>query len=116
MKHYATLLICIWLTAVSNTSIAQASTIKERIPKWMSNKGFWVIESNIATPKQAIVYFYNNDKTLVYKEAITAVRININRKKVCKRLEAVLTQTVEDFEKEKVLKENNQLVLNALHH
>jgi hypothetical protein len=72
------------------------------------SKGFWVVESNIHTPKHCIVYFYNEEKELIYKESVTGKRININRKKVCRELNTVLEQSLLSWEKEKVLKENQQ--------
>jgi hypothetical protein len=70
--------------------------------------GFWVIESNKHSPKNSIVYFYNEDKELVYKESITGKRININRKKTRKQLNGVLEQCLLSWKKERTIKENQQ--------
>jgi hypothetical protein len=85
-----------------------------KAPKWLSGKGFWNIESNIKTPRTNTIYFYNNNKELVYKETVTNKRVNINRKKVCKKLEAVLIQAVTAWEKQNVLGENEALVARRL--
>lgn len=34
-------------------------------PEWVSEKGWWMVESNIHSPKQHTVYFYNNVGVLV---------------------------------------------------
>jgi hypothetical protein len=70
--------------------------------------GFWQIESNIHSPKNSIVYFYNEDKELMYKESITGRRININRKKIRNQLNTVLEQSLLSWEREKIMKENQQ--------
>ena len=51
-------------------TIALAQDHARVSPDWVSEKGWWVVESNIHTPKQHVIYFYNNDRVLVYKEKI----------------------------------------------
>lgn len=82
-----------------------------KTPKWLCEKGFWVIQSNIKTPKSATIFFYTNDQELVYKEQITGKRINPERIKTRKRLEAVLSASIVAWEKDGVVKENQQLVM-----
>lgn len=77
-------------------------------------KGFWVIQSNIHSPKTSTVYFYNNHQELIYKELVTGKRININRKKIRIQLNNVLEQSVLSWEKEKVAKENQQWLATKL--
>lgn len=83
-------------------------------PEWVSAKGWWVVESNIHTPKVNIIYFYNNDGVLVYKEKIEGLRINPSKKAIRMRLKQVLESAVVTWEKEHQLKENESLVLNCL--
>jgi hypothetical protein len=77
----------------------------------MSGKGYWVIQNNLRTPKNSIIFFYTNQHELVYREAITGKRINTERIKTRKRLEAVLEQAVTAFQKEGMVKENQQMVI-----
>ena len=93
-------------------SLVKAQSAKT--PKWVPDKGFWVVVSNQKTPKNATVYFYNNDKELIYKELVTGKRINIKRPKICMRLKAVLEQSLVSWEKEKIMKENQQWVASKL--
>jgi hypothetical protein len=62
------------------------------IPSWVSDRGYWVVENSHAD--SSIVYFYNNDNQLLYKEAIKG-RLNADRKKtklwLTKQLEQVVT-------------------------
>jgi len=83
-------------------------------PEWVSEKGWWVVESNIHAPKQHIVYFYNNDGVLVYKEKIEGLRINPSKKITKMQLKQVLETTVLAWEKQHRLKENEALVVNSL--
>jgi hypothetical protein len=83
-------------------------------PAWVSEKGWWVVESNIHTPRQHIVYFYNNDGVLVYKEKIEGVRINPTKRNTRMLLKQVLESSVLAWENQHRQKENEALVINAL--
>lgn len=60
---------------------------RPKFPGWVSDKGYWVVESNINTPLNHIISFYNNDNELLYKETLIGVKMKL--KKVLKP--AVLT-------------------------
>jgi hypothetical protein len=96
-------LICLYTAPIN----AQSS----KAPRWMCGKGYWVIQSNLYTPKESIIYFYTNQHQLVYKETICGKRINPERTKTRKHLEAVLSQAVTAWQKEGVAKENQQMVV-----
>src|SRR3954465_12832593 len=83
-------------------------------PQGVSEKGWWVIESNIHTPKKSIVYFYNNEGVLVYKERIEGIRINPSRKTTRLQLKQVLESSVVTWEQQHTLTEDKQLVANSL--
>jgi len=85
------LITCItfWL---SSTVLAQQEEEKAPAPKWISDKGYWVVESNKKTPKEATVFFYNNDHNLVYKEEIKGQKLKLNKKKTMIRLKSVLEE------------------------
>lgn len=83
-------------------------------PPWVSEKGWWVVESNIHAPKQHIVYFYNNDRVLVYKEKIEGFRLNPAKRNTKMLLKRVLESSVLAWENQHRPKENEALVINAL--
>jgi hypothetical protein len=83
-------------------------------PKWVSDKGWWVVESNIHSPKQHIVYFYNNDGILVYKEKIDGLRLNPAKRAIKMDLKQVLETSVLAWEKQHQLKENESLVVSRI--
>ncbi len=66
---------------------------------WISAKGYWVVESNKKTPKNATVYFYNNDHVLVYQEAIQNQKLRLNKKKTLYRLKAALEEAIANQQK-----------------
>jgi hypothetical protein len=102
------------LSLISFCSFAQdnASPVS---PRWISDKGYWVIESNIHTPLDHIILFYNNDNVLVYKETVTGVRINANKRKVKMKLKKALESALTAWEEKKVPGEDKNYVLAALH-
>ena len=83
-----------WLSA---TAMAQQEEEKPPVPKWVSNQGYWVVESNKKTPKEATVFFYNTDHVLVYKEEIKGQKLKLNKKKTLVRLKAVLEEAVVSY-------------------
>jgi hypothetical protein len=96
------------------TLIASAQSTASNTPSWISDKGFWVVESNIHTPKQATVFFYTNEGVLVYKEAVEGRRINPGRKSTRMHLKSVLEQSLTAWEKTQALKENQQWLAKRL--
>lgn len=109
--------IMILLSCVTTAGFAQEESEQPNmptVPKWVSDKGYWQIESNIHTPKHAIVTFYNNDGTLVYKEKVDGVRLNVKKKKILGCLKTVLEQMVLAWEQKHTLKENEMLVVTEL--
>ncbi|MCC8409985.1 hypothetical protein LJ707_13690 [Mucilaginibacter sp. UR6-1] len=58
-----------------------------------SLQGYWVIESNVKTPKLNTVKFYNDNHHLVYQETVNA-KIKLSDKKVQKALNKILTVMV----------------------
>ena len=88
----------------------QVKAQSSKVPAWMCEKGFWVIQSNGRTPKNAIIYFYTNQHALVYKEELKGKRINPERIRTQKHLEAVLNKAIIAWQKDGIVKENQQLV------
>lgn len=107
------LFVTLFLGLILHTALfAQAKP--RPAPEWVSDKGWWVVENNIHTPKVNIFYFYNNDGVLVYKEKIEGLRINSTKKITRMQLKQVLESAVITWEKEHLPKENAALVVNLL--
>ncbi|MCW3089512.1 MAG: hypothetical protein JWP81_581 [Ferruginibacter sp.] len=116
-KNFLMLLITIVIGGFSAHAFTQDSLPKSsihRIPKWISANGYWVLENNIHTPKYNILYFYNNDNVLVYKEITDGVILKLNKRKMKKRLKKLVDQTVISFVKNQKAGENEMLVMNMI--
>jgi len=74
---------------------------RPKFPGWVSDKGYWVVESNINSPLNHIISFYNNDNELLYKETLTGVKMNPEKRKVKMKLKKVLESAVLALEKKK---------------
>lgn len=74
---------------------------RPKFPSWVSDKGYWVVESNINSPLNHIVRFYNNDNELLYRENLTGVKLDPEKRKVKMKLKKVLESTVLTLEKKK---------------
>jgi hypothetical protein len=82
-------LFAIALCIVSLISFSQSSS-----PRWVSDKGYWVIEGKTSQPLDHIIRFYNNDNVLVYKETVTGIRLNPAKRKVRMKLKKVLDESI----------------------
>lgn len=82
----------------TNTDEIIYDTPKPETPKWVSEKGYWVIKSNIKTPKESTIYFYNNEHNLVYQEEINDRKLKL-RKKTLMKLKTALEEAVASYEK-----------------
>ena len=52
--------------------------------------GFWVVESNLATPHIVTVRFYEEGNRLIYEEHLTGVRMNVSKRRTQRRLDQQL--------------------------
>ena len=64
-------------------------------PSWVSDRGYWVVESR---SDSCIVHFYNNDNQLVYRERMKG-SLDTDRKRTKLRLTKELEQAVTAWEK-----------------
>ncbi|WP_152969617.1 hypothetical protein [Pedobacter sp. Hv1] len=80
-----------------STFIAMLSlSLSAQEKKENANFANWVVESNVKTPKNAIVKFYNANQELVYQEAVVGRKIKIERAKVREGLNQILKQIIQD--------------------
>ena len=81
------------LIAISMQQMA-AQEAQSALPKWVSEKGYWVVRSNINDRYNHSIWFYNNDNILVHRETVTGTRLNPNKRKVRMRLKRILESAV----------------------
>lgn len=92
MKKITTTLVALivfWLSALP----AMAQEDVPPTPSWVSDRGYWVVESR---NDSSIVYFYNNDNLLVHKEELRGT-LNAGRRRTKLRLTRTLEQMVTAF-------------------
>ena len=115
-KQISTFLLAVVLCGSSCVGFAQVEqeSYAPVTPKWVSEKGYWVIESNVRTPENSVIYFYNNNNELVYKEKLEGIRINWKKKRVLMHLKTVLERSIASWNKQHFFNQNEMLVALAL--
>jgi hypothetical protein len=91
--HYRSALFAtaLWLS-LSAFTFGQGRQNRQSISP---SRGFWVVESQ---PKQnCVVFFYNDDDQLVYKETLAKKRLNLKQAKTRESLNAVLEQALRQW-------------------
>jgi hypothetical protein len=73
----------------------------KKLPGWLPENGYWVVESNLHSPKNHIVRFYTLGNVLIYSEKISGTKLNINQRKVKMKLKEVLELSVSAWKKNK---------------
>ncbi|WP_315819272.1 hypothetical protein [Paraflavitalea speifideaquila] len=114
-KYLTTLTVLAFLLIDQATAFAQEEDTPVPItPRWVSAKGYWVVESNVHNPKQYTIRFYNNDQVMVYKEQVQGITLKLEKRKVKMNLKRVLDAAVLAWEKKPQVKENEGWVVNAI--
>jgi hypothetical protein len=106
-----------WIAAsalVLTTLSSFSQDEKPATPRWVSDKGYWVVESNIHTPLDHIIRFYTNDDVLIYKESLSGVRLKPDKRKVKMKLKKILESSVVAWQQRKTPEENKNYVMAIL--
>ena len=87
------------LILLSAGLFAQLNTVKKqkgkpKVPAWVSETGYWVVETNISSPKNHVISFYTNDNILMYKETLKDVKLNPEKRAVKMKLKKALETSV----------------------
>lgn len=102
------------LVCCFSLSFASAQEPTPRVPAWVSSKGYWVVESNLNSPLQHVVRFYNNQRQLLYTENLRGVKLDPKQRKVKMKLKKVLESTVANWEIRKIAEEDKAYVARQL--
>lgn len=79
-------------------------------PRWVSDKGYWVVETNVHAPLDHVIRFYNNDNVMIYSETLQGMKLNTNRNKIKMKLKKALESAVSVWELKKTPEENKNYV------
>jgi hypothetical protein len=99
------------LQLVAIIFFCSSATAQDRKPV---SEPYWVVESNVKTPRHSVVHFYNSDNVLMYKETIDGKRVNINRPKTRRRLNDALKQVTLVWQKDNQMRAVKFLVAKML--
>jgi hypothetical protein len=76
-------------------SISSFSQDNERsTPAWVSDQGYWVVESNLHQPLQHTVRFYNNEHIIIATKDISGTKLNVKKRKVKMQLKSMLESSL----------------------
>lgn len=90
--------------------ISTVSAQQKKIKETNSPAGFWVIESNVATPLDHVIFFYTTNEELVYTETLKGVKLKLRKRKTIDRLNNVLATSILAWQKNKLPEKNKELV------
>lgn len=80
---------------------------QDRIPM---PEPYWVIESNVKTPKHSVVFFYSTNHDVMYKETIDGKKLNINRPRIRRLLNRSLKEVTLAWKTDKQMKADGLLL------
>jgi hypothetical protein len=103
-----------WIVLTLATVTAFAQNGSTKVPAWVSDKGYWVVESNINTPLEHLIRFYTNDDVLIYKETVSGIKLNPDKRKVKMKLKKILESSVVAWQQRKIPEENKNYVTSIL--
>lgn len=86
----------------------------QSLPRWISDKGYWVVESNIHVPRQYTIHFYNNDNEEIYKEKVIGIKLKLNKRKTLLQMKSVLESAVYAWEQKQPLDQNGNFFVAAV--
>ncbi|MEO6731082.1 MAG: hypothetical protein ABIN01_07680 [Ferruginibacter sp.] len=109
IRKISLLLLLIGCVSMVNAQATERNT-SPKSPKWVSDKGFWVIETNIKTPRHSIVHFYTNEKQHVYQEQVDNVVLNVKKRRTLMKLKRVLDKVMYEWQTNDVVEDQKQLI------
>src|SRR5688572_29030562 len=75
------------------------------IPKYVSDKGYWVVEGNINNKLEHTIHYYTTDHFRVYQQTITG-KLKSNKRKTLMHMKRMLDTAVVAWEQRRPVKEN----------
>lgn len=91
-QHVKKIVVVAILSLIISATYSQSKV--SNTAQWASDKGYWMVESNIHDPLNHIVRFYNNENELIYTEYLKGVKLNVDKRKVKMKLKKALDATM----------------------
>ncbi len=109
MKKKMNVLACLCILMLTATQVYSQQN-DPSCPPWVSENGYWVIESNIHRPGWQMIRFYDNDHTLVGEKELTSTRLNVKRKKIKMQLKWMLDSSLQSWARQHPGNDSTRLV------
>jgi hypothetical protein len=87
---------------------------QDRTVPWVSDKGYWTIESNIHDPLNHIIRFYTDNGRLFHTEKLSGVKLDVDKRKTKMKLKKALEQTMELYSKQEPAKQISEYLVAYL--
>ena len=100
MKNFKLVLLAAVVTLCSFNAKAQNQDEDNTPakPRWSSEKGYWVVETTLQNPKNAIVHIYSNTNQLIYSENVTGVVFDTRKTRILMKLKRATEKAVRAWE------------------
>jgi hypothetical protein len=96
----------LFMSAISASAQEEGlETTTPVIPKYVSDKGYWVVEGNVSNKQEHIIHFYNNEHLKVYKQTITG-KFKISKRKNLMHMKRMLDTAVVAWQQRRPVNEN----------
>ena len=105
-KQYIPIIVLLFVWAVLPANLRAQGRRVGPVPE----KGFWEVVSNIATPKEATVQFYDLECHLIYQERVVGVNLDLSSRRTCRRLNRSLQAALVAWEEHRQLMKDKGLV------
>lgn len=110
MNSIYRIVLAAFVLSIASGVYSQGLHKKNKTPRWVSDQGFWQIETSIHTPDKNIVYFYNNDQILIYKENVDGIILNLKKKRVKMRLRKALEAAIHTWNRDHQYRDDQQVI------
>ena len=111
MKHSITRHAILLIVTLLITASIHAQHAK---PKWVSEKGYWVVETSGQTKNNQIIRFYSNEGQLVHQEPVANQALKLSKRKVKMELKKLLEASVDSWQASRKSAESPNLVARTL--
>jgi hypothetical protein len=88
-KMLKEIMAIIAMVVIAGTADAQ-NNAGSKTPEWVSEKGYWVVQSNRNNPLEHTVFFYDKENNLVSVQAFKGEKLDPTKKKTKNKLRKAL--------------------------